>query len=143
MNIFGDLGSGLMGLLKGAGGGLMSMFGFANGGIAKGGFRSAAYSKGGVVKSPTVGLVGEGQYNEAIVPLPDGKKIPVEMRGGGDQNNNIVVNVASDGSVSTQGAGGQTKADQEKMGKAIGQAVREEMKKQKRAGGMLNPYGAA
>ena len=143
MNIFGDLGSGLMGLLKGAGGGLMSMFGFANGGIAKGGFRSAAYSKGGVVKSPTVGLVGEGQYNEAIVPLPDGKKIPVEMRGGGDQNNNIVVNVASDGSVSTQGAGGQTKADQEKMGKAIGQAVREEMKKQKRAGGMLSPYGVA
>ncbi len=133
MNIFGDLGSGLMGLLKGAGGGLMSMFGFANGGIAKGGFRSAAYSKGGVVKSPTVGLVGEGQYNEAIVPLPDGKKIPVEMRGGGDQNNNIVVNVASDGSVSTQGAGGQTKADQERMGKAIGQAVREEMKKQKKS----------
>jgi hypothetical protein len=26
--------------------------------------------------------VGEGKYNEAIVPLPDGRSIPVQMRGG-------------------------------------------------------------
>jgi phage-related minor tail protein len=52
---------------------------FANGGIAKGGFR--AFANGGVVSGPTLGLVGEGKYNEAIVPLPDGKSIPVQMRG--------------------------------------------------------------
>jgi|688.fasta_scaffold15202_5 tape measure domain-containing protein len=53
--------------------------GFANGGIASGGFR--AFANGGVVSGPTLGLVGEGKYNEAIVPLPDGKSIPVQMRG--------------------------------------------------------------
>jgi tape measure domain-containing protein len=54
-------------------------FTFANGGIAPGGFR--AFANGGVVSGPTLGLVGEGKYNEAIVPLPDGKSIPVQMRG--------------------------------------------------------------
>jgi tape measure domain-containing protein len=52
---------------------------FANGGIAKGGFR--AFANGGVVSGPTLGLVGEGRYNEAIVPLPDGKSIPVQLGG--------------------------------------------------------------
>jgi len=51
---------------------------FANGGIASGGFK--AFANGGVVNGPTLGLVGEGRYNEAIVPLPDGKSIPVQMR---------------------------------------------------------------
>ena len=49
----------------------------ANGGVLKGGFRE--FAKGGVVNKPTLGLVGEGKYNEAVVPLPDGKSIPVVM----------------------------------------------------------------
>lgn len=53
--------------------------GFAKGGIAPGGFQ--AFADGGVVNSPTLGLVGEGRYNEAIVPLPDGRSIPVQMQG--------------------------------------------------------------
>jgi tape measure domain-containing protein len=53
--------------------------GFANGGIATGGF--TAFANGGMVTGPTMGLVGEGKYNEAIVPLPDGKSIPVQMTG--------------------------------------------------------------
>jgi tape measure domain-containing protein len=52
---------------------------FAKGGIAVGGFR--AFADGGVVQGPTLGLVGEGKYNEAIVPLPDGRSIPVQMQG--------------------------------------------------------------
>ena len=54
-------------------------FSFANGGIAPGGFR--AFANGGVVSGPTLGLVGEGKYNEAVVPLPDGKSIPVQLGG--------------------------------------------------------------
>jgi tape measure domain-containing protein len=50
---------------------------FANGGIAPGGFQ--AFANGGVVNGPTLGLVGEGKYNEAIVPLPDGRSIPVQF----------------------------------------------------------------
>ncbi len=53
--------------------------GFANGGIAKGGFR--AFANGGVVSGPTLGLVGEGRYNEAVVPLPNGRAIPVQVNG--------------------------------------------------------------
>jgi hypothetical protein len=53
------------------------IFTAANGGIAVGGFK--AFASGGVVTGPTLGLVGEGRYNEAIVPLPDGKSIPVEL----------------------------------------------------------------
>ena len=61
---------------------------FANGGIASGGFK--AFANGGMVSSPTLGLVGEGRYNEAIVPLPDGKSIPVKMSGGGGSNTEVV-----------------------------------------------------
>ena len=53
---------------------------FANGGIASGGFK--AFANGGIASSPTMGLVGEGRYNEAIIPLPDGKSVPVQMSGG-------------------------------------------------------------
>ena len=51
----------------------------ANGGVLSGGFR--AFANGGIVDRPTLGLVGEGRYNEAVVPLPDGKSIPVQMQG--------------------------------------------------------------
>jgi tape measure domain-containing protein len=53
--------------------------GYANGGIVPGGFR--AFANGGVVSGPTLGLVGEGKYNEAVVPLPDGRSIPVQLGG--------------------------------------------------------------
>lgn len=65
-------------------GGFMKLKG-ANGGTATGGwkpFPARAFANGGMVKGPTLGLVGEGKYNEAIVPLPDGRSIPVQMRGG-------------------------------------------------------------
>jgi tape measure domain-containing protein len=53
---------------------------YATGGIAPGGFQ--AFANGGVVNGPTLGLVGEGKYNEAIVPLPNGRSIPVDLGGG-------------------------------------------------------------
>lgn len=55
--------------------------GYAMGGVLSGGFR--AFAGGGVITQPTLGLVGEGKYNEAVVPLPDNKSIPVKMIGGG------------------------------------------------------------
>jgi hypothetical protein len=70
----------------GVGGGILGfgkLFG-ANGGIASGGWKPfpvRAFANGGMVQGPTLGLVGEGKYNEAIVPLPDGRSIPVQMQG--------------------------------------------------------------
>ena len=52
--------------------------GDAMGGVKAGGFQ--AFARGGIVNAPTLGLVGEGAHNEAIVPLPDGRRIPVELR---------------------------------------------------------------
>lgn len=69
-------------------------YAWANGGVAPGGFLPVrAFANGGTVSRPTLGLVGEGRYNEAIVPLPDGRSIPVAMTGSGasKQPINVVV----------------------------------------------------
>lgn len=83
--IFAGLGGGSSSIVKGVDipiGQMPAGMAFANGGVAKGGFMPfKAFANGGVVNGPTLGLVGEGKYNEAIVPLPDGKSIPVQMRG--------------------------------------------------------------
>ena len=64
---------------------LTSMFGFANGGIMSSGgpVPLNAYASGGIANSPQLALFGEGRMNEAFVPLPDGRSIPVSMQGGG------------------------------------------------------------
>ena len=155
----GDLGSLFSGLFGGGGGGSLfgdilsgigGFFGFgggakaaAMGGIFKGGFKSAAYAKGGIATRPTVGLIGEGKHNEAVVPLPDGKAIPVNLGQQGASTNNVSVNVniASDGGASTNAtADGNMGED---LGRAVAAAVQEELLYQKRSGGILNPYGVA
>jgi hypothetical protein len=67
--------------------------GKAMGGVEQGGFVPVReYAYGGIVTRPTLGLVGEGQHNEAIVPLPDGRSIPVQMTGGG-QADSFSINI--------------------------------------------------
>lgn len=41
------------------------------------------YAGGGVANKPQIAMFGEGDTPEAYVPLPDGRSIPVTMRGGG------------------------------------------------------------
>jgi len=79
-NVLGGIGSILLSF-GGAIGGFAGLFKAANGAVWKGGF--TAFANGGMVNGPTLGLVGEGKYNEAIVPLPDGRSIPVQMKGTG------------------------------------------------------------
>ena len=108
--------------------------GFANGGIATGGFR--AFASGGVVSGPTLGLVGEGRYNEAVIPLPDGKSVPVDLGGanGGSQiTSNIVVNVNSDGQSQSQQSGNGNA----ELGKKIEGAVKQVIVGELRPGGLL------
>jgi tape measure domain-containing protein len=87
----------IMASVGGAIGGFTKLFG-ANGGVAGGGWKPfpvSAFANGGMVKGPTLGLVGEGKYNEAIVPLPDGRSIPVQMRGaGGSGSRDLLANQA-------------------------------------------------
>ncbi|WP_332254044.1 hypothetical protein [Thermovibrio ammonificans] len=56
-----------------------------------------AFANGGVVDRPTLGLVGEGKYPEAVVPLPDGRSIPVKFEGkGGNGQVNIEIVLVDD-----------------------------------------------
>lgn len=65
---------------------------FANGGVMTdaGPLPLHAYSSGGIANTPQLAIFGEGRMNEAYVPLPDGRTIPVTMSGGGS---NVIVNV--------------------------------------------------
>jgi hypothetical protein len=55
----------------------------AMGAVWRGGFTPIyAFSQGGIVNRPVIGIVGEGKEPaEAMVPLPDGRSIPVTMNG--------------------------------------------------------------
>ena len=89
------------------------------------------YAKGGVATQPTY-LVGEGKQNEAVVPLPDNKSIPVDLgKGAGNQNNtNITVNMADGSSEMTTDGGAE-------LAKAIDAAVQTTLEKELRPGGIL------
>ena len=110
----------------------MAVFRLGKGGYARGGFR--AFASGGIASRPTLGMIGEGRYNEAVVPLPDGRSIPVKGIG-----NNVTVNVAID-------SNGQAKATEstgsgaKELGYIISQAVQSELVDQQRPGGLLSSF---
>jgi hypothetical protein len=118
-----------------------NIFGFRRGGIAS----PDMYSTGGIAKGSQSGYPALLHGTEAVVPLPNGKSIPVEMSGsasgGGMQQNNISVNVSvsNEGNATSQ-VNGQ---DASGLGKSVAAAVQRELQNQKRPGGMLSPYGVA
>jgi len=121
-------------------GGFMGIPGARTGGIMSDGEKVSGYATGGVARGPGAGYPAVLHGTEAVVPLPNGRSIPVEMQGGGGSQNNIVVNVSSSGQTSTEGSTGP---DMDKLGGAIAEAVQKELQAQKRSGGILNPYGVA
>jgi tape measure domain-containing protein len=109
--------------------------GFANGGIATGGFLPfRAFADGGIVSGPTLGLVGEGRFNEAIIPLPDGKSVPVDLgnAAGNNISTNIVVNVNNGQVQSGSGNGGSD------LGRKMEGAVKQVIVNELRPGGLLS-----
>jgi hypothetical protein len=79
--------------MGGAGGGslLGGLFGFADGGVMtrRGPLPLQVFANGGIANRPSLALFGEAKRPEAFVPLPDGRTIPVTMRGGNQQPSNI------------------------------------------------------
>lgn len=75
--------------------GLKSIFS-ANGNVmtAGGPLPLNTYANGGIATRPQLSIFGEGKTPEAYVPLPDGRSIPVSMRGGGG-GANVTVNVVN------------------------------------------------
>ena len=146
MQAIGAIGGGGGGLLAG-GGGPFTQFNasgvdfnplafsgvkFANGGIMTGDgpLPLNKYASGGIANSPQLAMFGEGRRPEAYVPLPDGRRIPVAMQGGGGTS--VTVNVDASGS-SVQGDG----PNANQLGRVLGAAVQAEIIKQQRPGGLL------
>lgn len=85
-------------------GGTGSMTALANGGVVGGGLGRfvpvKGYATGGpIVNKPHVALIGEGQHNEAVVPLPDGRSIPVDMTGAPETQVSINIEAVDGASV--------------------------------------------
>lgn len=116
------------------------------GGVFSQGTKMAGYSEGGIASGRQAGYPVMLHGTEAVVPLPNGRSIPVEMSGsasGGMQENNVSVNVVMNSDGSTNSDSKQDNQEIARFGKNIASAVQEEIKKQKRSGGMLSPYGVA
>jgi len=126
-----------------------SAFGFARtGGVFSGGAKVKGYSEGGVASGRQGGYPALLHGTEAVVPLPNGRSIPVEMSsvgsGGGMQENNVSVNVVMNGEGNAESTNSKAdSAEAASMGKKIAAAVQNEIRNQKRSGGMLSPYGVA
>ena len=151
MGSLGSAGNALMGagaLAPGAG--AMSSLPTSYGAISGGGLGSLGqgggfgdwsgptFANGGIVSGPTLGLVGEGRYNEAIIPLPDGKSVPVQLADGAGGNaapisTNIVVNVKN-GQAESQMSGNQGN----QLARELEGAVRQVILKEIRPGGLIS-----
>jgi len=140
------------GVFGGGGGGLgsvesnLAQYAPLSGGYAMGGAFAkngiVPYAKGGIVNKPTLfkfanggtmqtGVMGEAGP-EAIVPLKRGRDGKLGVSGGG--GGNVTVNVSVDASGSkVQGDSGKG----EQLGRAVSQAVQDELLRQKRPGGLL------
>ena len=118
----------------GAGNGIIQNAGGQGFGTFGPDFGIRKFAKGGIVTGPTTALIGEGGMNEAVVPLPNGKAIPVDMRGaaGGNVTSNVTVNVDGSGSSMDSDPDGPAK-----LGKAIDTAVRKVIMDERRSGGLL------
>jgi len=116
-------------------------FFFADGGVMSSGgsLPLKKYAAGGIANSPQMAVFGEGRMNEAYVPLPDGRTIPVTMKGGsgaggGDVQINITVH---EGGGETTTDTGANAAMYKAMGQRIKQVVHEEIVNARRPGGSL------
>jgi hypothetical protein len=115
---------------------------FAKGGVMTdyGPLKLEKYARGGIATSPQLALYGEGRQNEAYVPLPDNRTIPVTLKGStGSQvvmgDTNISVTVNSDGSSDTDVKGGAEFG--KNLAVQIKGIVHKEMMDQMRPGGIL------
>lgn len=141
------LGSLLGGLGPSAGAGVATAGGSASAGVAfaaNGGVMTPngmmdlqRYASGGIATSPQVAVFGEGSQNEAFVPLPDGRSIPVSMNGSTDSSGvSVQVNIYQDGSADQSVA--STNDNGRQIGNLIAQAVRTQIVNEKRPGGLLS-----
>lgn len=96
------------------------------------------FANGGIVTGPTLGLIGEGRYNEAIIPMPNNRAVPVDLKGsvGGNYSTSIAVNVNNSSTGAT--AESQITGDQgNKLAGVLDKAVKQAILSEQRPGGLL------
>jgi tape measure domain-containing protein len=133
--------SGISSLFPSPGGGTIPVAAVAaKGMVAANGIQP--FAMGGIVDKPTLfkfakggamrtGLMGEAGP-EAIIPLKRGRDGKLGVSGGGGGGTTVNVSVDAKGT-SVQGNSGQS----EQLGRAVAQAVQQELIRQKRPGGLL------
>ena len=78
----------------GAEGGLGAVTAGANGGMLGKLAPVKGYADGGpIVTKPHIALIGEGRHDEAVVPMPGGKEIPVNLTGSGGAQ--VTINITA------------------------------------------------
>ena len=102
-----------------------------------------ACANGGIARGRESGYPATLHGTEAVVPLPNGRSIPVEMMGGSGGTNNVSVNISMDNQGGSQEQNTADSGQMKQLGLVISGAVQEELQRQKRPGGILSPYGAA
>ena len=102
-----------------------------------------SYGGGGIARGRQAGYPAVLHGTEAVVPLPNNNKIPVDLNGAGSQQNNVTVNVNMETGTATTSTQGQDPNQGTNLGNAVAAAVQAELQNQKRSGGILNPYGVS
>jgi len=104
-----------MGSVNPSSGEYMGSLEFANGGVMTrfGAVPLRKYAAGGIADSPQMAIYGEGSMNEAFVPLPDGRRIPVAMEGAAAPS--VTVNVINQSGQNVNAQQGQTRFDGRQM----------------------------
>ncbi|NRD64764.1 phage tail tape measure protein [Corallococcus exiguus] len=98
-----------------------------------------AHAAGGSVRADQAHLVGE-LGPELFVPSSSGRIVPNKALGGGDVNQTLYITVNADGSsqVSASGEGGRAEA--ERLGRRLADAVRKVMREEMAPGGMTYTF---
>lgn len=117
----------------------------ANGGIMSeyGPLKLNKYANGGIATGPQAAIFGEGDRNEAYVPLPDNRTIPVTLSGNSGSNVSIgdtTINVTVDNNGNTQASTTSNAEIAKSLSLAIKKTVQDELMNQMRPGGMF--YGS-
>ena len=128
-SLSGDSVSGASGFLNAA-----SINPFAKGGIMgqSGPMDLKRYARGGVANSPQLAMFGEGSTPEAYVPLPDGRSIPVTMRGTGSGVQVGAINITVENT-----GDDLTPAAQKQLAGQVKGIVLSTLANERRSGGML------
>ena len=101
-------------------------------------FPMAQFAAGGISHGPQTGYAAMLHGTEAVVPLPNGRSLPVQLQGGGagmGGGGSITIPITVDAK-GTAVAGNDEKGS--RLGSMLGQAVQEIIIREKRPGGLLH-----